>query len=74
MRLFQLISRNVLLLENLERLGNLGLDGTACSALNLVRHLGGRDGRLASVQVRFKVGTGLVFGGKVLVGVLVSVG
>ena len=69
--LLELVGRDVLLLEDLEGLGNLGLDGAARSALDLVGHLGRRDRLLARVQVRLEVGAGLVLGREVLVGVLV---
>ena len=68
--LLELVSGSVLLLEYLESLGNLGLDGGTCSSLDLGGEFGSRDGLFTSVEVSLEVRLGLVLGREVSVGVL----
>jgi hypothetical protein len=68
--LLELVSGGVLLLKDLEGLGDLGLDVGSSSSLDLGGEFWGGDGLLACVQVSLEVGFGLVLGGEVLVGVL----
>ena len=72
--LLELVGGGVLLLELLERLGNLRLDVGTSSSLDLGGEFGGGDGLLAGVEVSLEVGLCLVSGREVLVGVLVLLG
>lgn len=70
----ELLGGGVLDLELLKSLGDLRLDLSLGSSLDLGTELGGREGLLDGVQVSLEVGLGLVLGREVLVGLLELLG
>lgn len=68
----ELVGGGVLVLEDLEGLGDLGLDGGLGTTTELGGELGGGDLALNGVELSLKVLAGLVAGREVLVGVAVG--